>query len=317
MKLGKKNKPEENASVVSEKTKAKAAKKKDGKPSGAKFKTLTPPLYVALGCAALVIVLAGYLIQLLVIGSAEKAANQSMSIAALSSAQLQIDQRASFVQRELDSIASLSAVSTALDDADKRKQMESNIEGYLPYVSKVHFFKKGLASRNADAENPLGFSSLDLVKKAEKGENPPPEAFLRDKEWLVQAAVPVKKGESNTISGVLLVVFEKGLVLESLQLVSGVDGGRLSLVQVIGSSEQVIATKGEGSGEEISQATSIPHWQVRFKPAGSSTTLVDLGVYWVLIAVGALLVVLVVALPLGSLFKSLRKESKFTFVCTT
>lgn len=309
MKLGKKNKPEENASVVNEKAKAKAIKKKSGKSAGGQFKLLTPPLYIALGCSLATIILVGYLIQVVVIGAAEKNVSQSMSEVALSSAQLQIDQRVSFVKRELDSIASLEMVSSALEDSAKRELMERNIEGYLPYVSKVYFFKRGLATRDASSENPLGFSSLDLIKKAEKGENPPPEAFLRGKNWLVQAAVPVKNAQSGNIAGVLLVVFEKGIVLESLKLVSGVDAGKLSLVQVIGSSEQVVATIGEGSEKVLSLATSVPHWQVRFQPGMSSTVFVDIGLYWGLIAGCAVLVLILVALPLTSLFKSLRKES--------
>lgn len=308
MKLGKKNKPEENASVVDEKAKAKAVKKKE-KSAGVKHKTLTPPLYIALACSLAVIMLVGYLIQVVVVATAEKNISQSISQIALSSAQLQIDQRVSFVKRELDSIASLEMVRSALDDSDKRELMERNIEGYLPYVAKVHFFKKGLASRDTESDTPLGFSSLDLIKKAEKGENPPPEAFLRDKDWLVQAAVPVKHAQTDSISGVLLVVFEKGIVLESLKLVAGVDAGKLSLVQVIGSSEQVVASVGAGSEEVLSLATSLPHWQVRFQPALSSATFIDIGMLWGLIAVGAVLVLVVVALPLMTLFKGLRKES--------
>ncbi|WP_320109434.1 phosphomannomutase/phosphoglucomutase [Alkalimarinus alittae] len=309
MKLGKKNKPEDNASVVDEKAKAKALKKKVDKPAGAKFKHLTPPLYIALACALLTIVLVGYLIQMTVIGSAEKRVSQSMSEIALSSAQLQIDQRVSFIKRELDSIATLDTVAAALDDTTARESMEKDIEGFLPYVSKVYFFKRGLATRDADAETPLGFSSLDLIKRAEKDENPHIEAFLREGEWLVQAAAPVKNKQTGNVTGVLLVVFEKGLLLESLKLVSGVEAGKLSLVQVFGSSEQVVAAMGSGSEEVLSRDTSIPHWQVRFQPAVSSDAFVDVGLFWMLIAGCAVLVLLVTALPLMSLFKHLRAES--------
>ncbi|WP_275975279.1 phosphomannomutase/phosphoglucomutase [Alkalimarinus coralli] len=308
MKLGKKNKSEESASVVDEKAKAKAAKKKKAT-DGAKYKALTPPLFFALGGALAAVILVGYLIQMMVIDSAERQANQSISEIALSSVQLQIDQRVSFITRELESIASLEPVASALDDSAKRKLMEKNIEGYLPYVSKVYFFKKGLASRDASSENPLGFSSLDLIKKAEKGQSPHPEAFLRGKEWFVQAAVPVKNAQLGQIAGVLLVVFEKGVVRESLQLVSGVDAGKISLVQVIGSSEQVIVTKGSGSENVLTRPTSVPHWQVRLQPASSATSFIDMTLYWVLVAGSGLLVMLVVAVPLMSLFKGLRQES--------
>lgn len=312
MKLGKKNKLEDNASVVDEKVKVKEKKKKAGKvdkASGVKLKLLTPSLYAALGGLLVAIVLAGYLIQVVVFGAAEQRIQQSMAEIALSSAQLQVDQRVSFVKRELDSIAALETVSTALDDKNDRELMERNIAGYLPYVSNVYFFKRGLASRDAEAENPLGFSSLDLIKRAEKGENPHVEAFLRGKEWLVQAAVPVKNNQSGNIAGVLLVVFEKGLLLESLQLVSGVEAGKLSLVQVFGSSEQVVATVGQGSESVLTRDTSVPHWQVRFQPATTSTAFVDVTLFWVFLAGGVLIALLLTAIPLSSLFKQLKQES--------
>jgi phosphomannomutase / phosphoglucomutase len=308
MKLGRKPKKGDDVSVVDKKAQSKAVKNKKTKSAGGvKLKRLTPALYLALAGVAIVIAIMGFLTQFLVIDSAEESVAQSRSELLLMSAQLQLDQRVSFVKRELESIASLESVIVALDDKALREQMEKNIEGYLPYISKAYFFKKGLASRDSSSEHPLGFSSLDLVKKAEKGETPSPEAFLRGKDWLVQAVVPVKK--EDVVAGVLLIVFEKGLLQEILTLASSIDGGKLSLVQVIGSIEQVVASAGQGGGAALSLKTSIPHWQVRLHPAGQTVSHVDIGLYWALIAGCALLVLLVVGLPLTTLFKRMRKES--------
>jgi len=308
MKLGRKPKKGDNVSVVDKKAQSKAVKNKKTKStSGAKLKRLTPALYLALAGAAIVIAIVGFLTQLLVIDSAEESMVQSRTELLLMSAQLQVDQRINFVQRELESIASLESVVVALDDKATRKQMEKNVAGYLPYVSKVYFFKKGLASRDSSSEHPLGFSSLDLIKKAEKGEAPSPEAFLRGKDWLVQAVVPVKR--EDIIAGVLLIVFEKGLIQETLKLASTKDGGKLSLVQVIGSVEQVVASAGQGNGTALSLKTSIPYWRLRLHPAGRVESHVDIVLYWSLIVGCVLIVLLVVGLPLTTLFKRMRKES--------
>ena len=308
MKLGRKPKKGDDVSVVDKKAQAKAVKNKKTKSaSGAKLKQLTPALYLALAGAAIVIAIVGFLTQLLVIDSAEESIAQSRAELLLMSAQLQVDQRVSFVKRELESISSLNGVVEALDDKTTREQMEVTIESYLPYVSKVYFFKKGLASRDSSSEHPLGFSSLDLIKKAEKGEAPSPEAFLRDKDWLVQAVVPVKREDS--IAGVLLIVFEKGIIQETLKLASIKYGGKFSLIQVIGSVEQVVASAGKGDSTALTLKTSIPHWQVRLNPAVQVAGYVDINLYWSLIAGCALLVLLVVGLPLTTLFKRMRKES--------
>lgn len=310
MKLGRKTKKSDNVSVVDKSVQSKAVKnKKNNASNGAKHKRLTPALYLSLLGAAIVIAIAGYLIQLIVINSAEESIAQNRAELLLMSAQLQVDQRVSFVKRELEGIASLDNVIGALDNTAARQQMEKRIEGYLPYVSKVYFFKKGLASRDSSSEHPLGFSSLDLVKKAEKGESPAPEAFLRGKDWLVQAVVPVRQSAGSNIAGVLLIVFEKGLIQETLKLASTMDGGMLNLVQVIGSVEQVVASSGQGSGAELSLETSIPHWQVRLKPAAQVVNHIDLGLFWLLMAGCILFVLLVVGLPLVTLFKQMRKES--------
>ena len=308
MRLGRKPKSGDDVSVVSKKVQPKAAKNKTTKAAGgAKLKRLTPALYLALAGAVVIIAIVGFLTQLLVIDAAEESAAKQRSEWLLMSAQLQVDQRIGFVRRELESIAALESVTVALDDNAARALMEKNIAGYLPYVSKVYFFKKGLASRDPASEHPLGFSSLDLINRAEKGEAPAPEAFLRDNNWLVQAVVPVKRGDF--ITGVLLIVFEKGLLQETLKLASTMDGGKLSLIQVIGSIEQVVASAGQGSGAALSLKTSIPHWQVRLHPSGQVVGNVDIVLYWSLLAVCAVLVLLVVGLPLTTLFKRVRKES--------
>ncbi len=308
MKLGRKPKKGNDVSVIDKNTQPKTVKNKKTKSaSGVTLKRLTPALYLALAGAAIVIAIAGFLIQLLVINPADESVAQSRSELLLMSTQLQVDQRIDFVKREIESIASLENVIVALDDKATRTQMEINIEGFLPYVSKVHFFKKGLARRDSSGEHPLGFSSLDLIKRAEKGETPPPEAFLSGKGWLVQAVVPVSRGD--IVAGVLLIVFEKGVIQETLKLASIKDGGKLSLVQVIGSVEQVVASSGQGSGTELSLNTSIPHWQVRLHPAGQVVSHLDISLFWILVAGSALLVLLVVGLPLTTLFKRMRKES--------
>lgn len=308
MRLGKKTKKEDNASATSKKQATPVKKKTDSAKTGSKFKSLNSPLYMALAGALAAVCITGFLIQLLVIESAEKAAIQRSTEQALAGAQLQVNQRVGFVQRELESIAALEVVSSVLDDALKREEMEKIIEGFLPNIAKVYFFKKGLASKDPSSPHPLGFSSMDLIKRAEKGENPEPEAFLRDKDWLVQAAVPVKSPQTDQVAGVLLVIFDKGIIQDALKLVSG-QAGKLSLVQVIGSAEQVVASVGQGAGDARSLKTAIPHWQVRLQPGDQSQGHADLGLYWVLIVAGGVLVALVVGLPIWTLFKGLRKES--------
>ena len=308
MKLGKKTNKDNSASVVDDSAKTAKAGKGSSK-KGHKYQVLNTSLYMVLAGVFVVVILAGFLTQLLVIDTAEDAVAKSRAQLALSSAQIQVDQRVSFIRRELDSIASLNTVVDALEDGSKREAMEKNIESYLPYVSKVHFFKKGLASRDSSSDTPLGFSSLDLVKKAEKGESPSPEAFLRNSVWLVQAAVPVKSSKDGHIAGVLLVVFEKDIIQSTLKLVSGIGAGKLSLIQVIGGVERVVATAGQGDQETLMLSTSMEHWKVSLQPAKQTESFIDIGLFWVIIGVCAIVLVLIIALPMTSLFKRVRKEA--------
>ncbi len=308
MRLGKKSKKEDSASATSKKQTAPVNKKKDSAKAGIKFKNLNSPLYLVLVGALAVICFSGFLIQLLVIETAEKAAIDRSAQQTLAGVQLQVNQRIGFVQRELESIASLETVFSVLEDAPKRENMERVIEGFLPYIAKVYFFKKGYASKDPTSPHPLGFSSMDLIKRAEKGEKTEPEAFLREKDWLVQAAVPVNSPQTGEVAGVLLGIFEKGIIQEALKLVSG-QAGRLSLVQVIGSAEQVVASVGQGAGDMRSLKTAIPHWQVRLQPDDQAQGHTDIVLYWGLIFAGGILVMLVVGLPIGSQFKGVRKEA--------
>ena len=112
----------------------------------------------------------------------------------------------------------------------------------------------------------LSFASIDLLRRAAKGEKTQVEAFLQEAEWLFQIAALNSSDSGLAREGrVLLAVFDLSALQNILQKAQRTMDGNIS-IQVRGINKPVLQL-GSGSGiNNLSIPTSVDDWSVSYSP---------------------------------------------------
>ncbi|HAS75050.1 MAG TPA: phosphomannomutase/phosphoglucomutase, partial [Marinobacter adhaerens] len=305
MKLGKKK--DADASV-DEKPAKKAVKKEKTSSSGPKLKRLNS---VAVS-QSLVVVLAGViavaLLHFLVVQPSAKERFESLKVLEADAAALRLNQYFDQVQKSVNGLATQPHVVQALSSRNEIPATEVQLADSLPGIEAVHLFPYRDIPRTSSSEGLLGFSGLELARRAETGQRLFPDAFPRDNRWFVQMAAPVRNPTSNAVIGSLLIIFDSGQIQPLLQVVNSSLGGQLALVQTVSGSSRTVVSNGSGSGNAESRRLSNPDWTVAYTPAKSSAAPVDTVMIALLVGVPALIAAIIVWVLLGGAQKGLRQD---------
>ncbi|WP_417567224.1 phosphomannomutase/phosphoglucomutase [Marinobacter sp.] len=303
MKLGKKKTADAS---VDEKPAKKATKK--GKAAGPKLKRLNS---VAMG-QSLVVLLAGVaavaLLLFLVVQPATSERFASLKALEADAAALRLNQYFEQVQKSIDGLATQPYVIQAFGNSGEIPAVEAQLESALPGIEAVHLFPYGMVPRTASGEEALGFSGLELARRAETGQRLYPDAFPRDNQWLVQMAAPVRKPASNAVAGSLLVIFDTAQIQPLLKVVNTTLGGQLALVQTVSGATRTVVSSGSGSGNAESRTLLNPDWTLTYTPARAAAAPVDIVTIAILVGVPALIAAIVVWVLLGGAQKGLRQD---------
>ncbi|MCP4066568.1 MAG: phosphomannomutase/phosphoglucomutase, partial [Gammaproteobacteria bacterium] len=180
MKLGKKK--DADASV-DEKPAKKAVKKEKTSSSGPKLKRLNS---VAVS-QSLVVVLAGViavaLLHFLVVQPSAKERFESLKVLEADAAALRLNQYFDQVQKSVNGLATQPHVVQALSSRNEIPATEVQLADSLPGIEAVHLFPYRDIPRTSSSEGLLGFSGLELARRAETGQRLFPDAFPRDNRW--------------------------------------------------------------------------------------------------------------------------------------
>lgn len=105
-------------------------------------------------------------------------------------------------QEKISFFASQSLLVGAVRDNNEKmlREMERSLKRQVKDVRSVSFLPRGTAQLDADRKPPIRFSELSLIKAAEQGEKPSPEAVHINGEWLIHFFNPIQQpGESETL----------------------------------------------------------------------------------------------------------------------
>lgn len=305
MKLGKKKTADAS---VDEKPAKKAAKKDNPKNSGPKLKRLNS---VAVN-QSLVVVLAGAiaiaLLHFLVVEPSARDRFESVKNLEADAAALRLNQHFEQLQQSVNGLATQPHVLEALRNSSEIPATERQLASALPGVMAVHLFPYRSIPRAAGGDDLLGFSGLELARRAETGQRLYPDAFPRDNQWFVQVATPVRNPNSNAVSGSLLVIFDTARIQPLLQVVNDSLGGQLALIQTVSGSARTVVSSGSGSGAAESRTLTNPDWTVAYTPARAAAAPVDTLVLALLVGVPVLVAAIVVWVLLGAGQKGLRQD---------
>ncbi len=166
--------------------------------------------------------------------------------------------------------------------------------GYWDGVIDAHLNRRGEAVQNTSRSAPMNFAGLDLLRRAESGQQPAVEAYRVGQRWLAYSAVVLRVGENQPAQGTLLLAFDLQRLLAALPALPA-EYGQVQLIQQFANTpEQVLLQRGQaGDGAAQTFATGNPYWKISFTPgpalAQSSVPASMLGLALLLALGGALI----------------------------
>ena len=301
MKLGKKKAAD--ASVDE-----KPAKKENARTAGPRLKRLSS---VAMN-QSLVVVLAGMiavaLLHFLVVQPSAQARFASLKALEADAAALSLNQYFDQVQKSINGLATQPHVIQALNSRNDIPVTELQLANFLPAIEEVHLFPYRDIPRASTGDGLLGFSGLELARRAETGQRLFPDAFPRDNRWFVQIAAPVRNPTSNAVIGSLLIIFDTGQIQPLLKVVNASLGGELALVQTVSGASRTVVSNGSGSGSAESRRLTNPDWTVAYTPAKVSAAPVGTVMIAILVGAPALIAAIIIWVLLGGAQKGLRQD---------
>ena len=310
MKLGKKKNADADKGAVDSRANAKPAKKQANAGDSAsdhKYKRLSS---VALK-QALVVVLAGLvsasLVYFLLVVPAESRRYQAQVAVAADTAAARVNQQLSLLQSVVAGVGRQDYVRQALEGEGSLSAATVSLTGTLPDVLAVYLFPYDNIPRTS-SEATLGFSGLDLARRAETGRPLNPDAFPRDDQWYLQMAAPIRRVTGNAVIGSILVVFDANLLKPLLSGLNEELRGEFAIIQSVNGSNPVIVSDGSGQGAAVERNLANPDWKLRYKPASAPAPLISMVAIGILILAPALLAAVLVWLLLGGAQRSLRQE---------
>lgn len=197
-----------------------------------------------------------------------------------------INQHLAFIQADTKSAADNPRLAQALQDSNPIAKR--NVERSLVHRSSaVDAFLNPLGQTTQDHKRnaPINFAALDLLKRAEHGPQPWPEALQIEQRWLLYSAAKLKDAQA---SGSLLMTYDLASLLRGFPVFAN---GQLHVVlqqQFPNSPTQILYSSGQQPSDAVTQSfsTQHPNWTLiisspeqALHPASSQSALfIALGV---------------------------------------
>jgi phosphomannomutase/phosphoglucomutase len=308
MKLGKKKKMDEKAAgseADAKSLKKQAKRSKDA--SSNKYKRLSA---VAVRQSLVVLVagaVASALVYLLLVTPAESRRNQMQAEMAAETAVARVNQQLSLMQSIVAGLVRQDYVREAFDGEGSLSVAMDSVAAALPNVQAVYLFSYGNIPRTS-SEATLGFSGLDLARRAETGRPIYPDAFPRDDRWFLQMAAPLRRDTGNAVIGSILAVFHADELQPILTSLKDQFGGRFAIVQAANGAETVIVSGGSGNGSVVERRLLNPDWKLSYQHAPPPVPLISMVAVAALVVGPALLAAIMVWLLLNGAQRSVRHE---------
>ena len=198
-----------------------------------------------------------------------KQARQSELVQAIGSSQAAAVQQA-LKQLQADSLAAARnpELLQALQSGDSLQVSEAERRlGYWDGVIDAHLNRRGEAVQNATRAAPMNFAGLDMLRRAESGQQPAVEAYRAGQRWLAYSAVTLRVSDSQPAQGTLLLAVDLQRLLAALPPLPAEYGQVQLLQQFANTAPQVLLQRGvAGAGSAQTFSTGNPQWILSFTP---------------------------------------------------
>jgi phosphomannomutase / phosphoglucomutase len=201
--------------------------------------------------------------------SSDSQARQAELTQAIGSSQAAAVQQA-LKQLQADSLAAARnpELLQALQSGDSQQKRDAERRlGYWDGVVDAHLNRRAEAVQDGSRAAPMNFAGLDMLRRAESGQQPAVEAYRVGDRWLAYSAVALRLNDNQPAQGTLLLAVDLQRLLASLPPLPA-ELGQLQLVQKFGNTPpQVLLQRGQSEGGAAqSFATGNPNWTLSFAP---------------------------------------------------
>ncbi len=156
-------------------------------------------------------------------------------------------------------------------DLNQIRSAERNLT-YWHAVVDAHLNARNQAVQDMSRSAPMNFAALDMLRRAENGQMPAPEAYKVGRRWLVYSVAPLRLDEGEPMHGTLLLVVDLERLLASLPAMP-TEIGQIQLIQQFNNTAaQVLAQRGQAEGTAQAFSTGNPNWTLSFTPGAALTT---------------------------------------------
>ena len=125
----------------------------------------------------------------------------------------------------------------------------------------------GKATSNNQRAAPMNFAALDLVRRAESGQSPTPEAYRVDDRWIIYSVAPIRAATDQPAVGTLLLAVDLQRLLKLLPVMPETIGQFQAAEQFDSGPAQLLYSAGQGATDTSTQLPSNnPHWKFSFTP---------------------------------------------------
>lgn len=299
------------------KTASKTAKPKRRQASAHPFAAAKPGAAPAVAMALTVLAfLAGLaLLQLLGLNPADQRHRLAQIDADASLLAQRLEDRIQLMHAMAEQLATAPPLLETLEDdlPLARQSFASQIEASTPYLLRLRIHERGQARVALDEDPPLSYAGLDMIRRAETGNRPQPEALRVSGRALpvVNIARAVDDGDGG-VAGTVFLTFDANILGEILRRVDvGVSG--VTLEQAIGEQERVAFLelgRDDGGLPSVSLDLADSSWRLTYRTDTGSVGAMPLSLLTLLpglllILLGALLGI---ALGYARLAKALRDD---------
>ncbi|MDX1340989.1 MAG: phosphomannomutase/phosphoglucomutase [Reinekea sp.] len=186
----------------------------------------------------------------------------------------------------------------SIGDPTQLREVEQFIVSQIPNALTVHVFPVREAVQDNTSNPPLSFAGLDMITRAEQGQNLSIEAHQYNGTAYLQSVKAVRNGSGRLI-GTVAVAQSLEYLANQLGGIDGTKGNLLIEQQFEGAPKQTLVTYGaKNTNELINLRLNNPNWTLTFQPADelAFASILSTSLIWVFF--GALIIICVLPILL-------------------
>ncbi|TCS43960.1 phosphomannomutase/phosphoglucomutase [Reinekea marinisedimentorum] len=303
------------ANKANEPTKKKSTKKKAApkKQTGQGNRSILSFLYMPIVIATLCVAAIGYFLISFYAAPVDQHHRQQLVNAVAETYEAYVNNVLAEKNTLLNQIAQSAEVVSLIEQGDEELLLraESRIAAQIPYGLTVHLSPLRGALMQNDTFPPLSHAGLDMIRRAEQGQNPATEAHQYDGTAYLQSVKAVRDSE-GTLIGTLAVTQSLDYLKNQLGGIDARKGNLLIQQQFPGAPKQTLVTYGTKNRNQVMQLqSSNPNWTLTFQPADelALSSILNANMLWLHFGALIVLVCLPIFVAAQRLQATLRKDA--------